>query len=54
MIDAPHEDRADAGPDASRWALRDGYSSTALKCLQPDRNVVVAPQTRWHADDDAG
>ncbi|WP_433856672.1 terminase large subunit domain-containing protein [Streptomyces kronopolitis] len=54
IVDDPHKDRADAESEASRRALHDWYSSTALKRLQPDRNAVVAIQTRWHADDFAG
>ena len=45
---------ADAKSEASRRALHDWYSSTALKRLQPARNAVVAIQTRWHPDDFAG
>ncbi|MDH6189143.1 hypothetical protein M2168_002175 [Streptomyces sp. CZ24] len=54
IIDDPHKDRADAESEASRRALHDWYSSTALKRLQPDRNAVVGIQTRWHPDDWAG
>ncbi|MFJ1607028.1 terminase large subunit domain-containing protein [Streptomyces sp. NPDC088253] len=54
IVDDPHKDRADAESEASRRALHDWYSSTALKRLQPDRNAVVAIQTRWHPDDFAG
>ncbi|MEU7093010.1 terminase large subunit domain-containing protein [Kitasatospora aureofaciens] len=54
IIDDPHKDRADAESDASRNALHDWYSSTALKRLQPDRNAVVGILTRWHPDDWAG
>ncbi|MFF4756812.1 terminase large subunit domain-containing protein [Streptomyces sp. NPDC002514] len=54
IIDDPHKDRADAESQASRRALHDWYSSTALKRLQPDRNCVVGIQTRWHPDDWAG
>ncbi|WP_051710152.1 hypothetical protein [Streptomyces sp. NRRL S-350] len=54
IIDDPHKDRADAESEASRTALHDWYSSTALKRLQPDRNAVVGIQTRWHPDDWAG
>ncbi|WP_326814006.1 terminase large subunit domain-containing protein [Streptomyces sp. NBC_01763] len=54
LIDDPHKDRADAESEASRRALHDWYSSTALKRLQPDRNAVVAIMTRWHPDDFAG
>ncbi|MGW1989591.1 terminase large subunit domain-containing protein [Embleya sp. NPDC001921] len=54
IVDDPHKDRADAESEASRRALYDWYSSTALKRLQPDRNAVVAIQTRWHPDDFAG
>lgn len=54
IVDDPHKDRADAESEASRNALHDWYSSTALKRLQPDRNAVVAIMTRWHPDDFAG
>ncbi|MFF4292107.1 hypothetical protein ACFY0N_00450 [Streptomyces vinaceus] len=54
VVDDPHKDRADAESEASRKHLHDWYSSTALKRLQPDRNAVVAIQTRWHPDDFAG
>ncbi|MFD8774492.1 terminase large subunit domain-containing protein [Streptomyces sp. NPDC059916] len=54
IVDDPHKDRADAESEASRRALHDWYSSTALKRLQPDRNAVVAIMTRWHPDDFAG
>ncbi|MFE0763705.1 hypothetical protein [Streptomyces smyrnaeus] len=54
IVDDPHKDRADAESEASRWALHDWYSSTALKRLQPDRNAVVSIMTRWHPDDFAG
>ncbi|MFE7330798.1 hypothetical protein ACFU8W_38830 [Streptomyces sp. NPDC057565] len=54
IVDDPHKDRADAESEASRRALHDWYSSTALKRLQPDRNAVVGIQTRWHPDDWAG
>ncbi|MFC4060219.1 terminase large subunit domain-containing protein [Planomonospora corallina] len=54
LIDDPHKDRADAESAASRQAVHDWYSSTALKRLQPDRNAVVGIQTRWHPDDWAG
>ncbi|MEU2487056.1 terminase family protein [Streptomyces sp. NPDC012617] len=54
IIDDPHKDRADAESEASRRALHDWYSSTALKRLQPDRNAIVGIQTRWHPDDWAG
>ncbi|MFI9026316.1 hypothetical protein [Streptomyces sp. NPDC053560] len=54
IVDDPHKDRSDAESEASRRALHDWYSSTALKRLQPDRNAVVAIQTRWHVDDFAG
>ncbi|MFZ3595059.1 terminase large subunit domain-containing protein [Streptomyces sp. BH104] len=54
IVDDPHKDRADAESDASRKALHNWYSSTALKRLQPDRNAVVAIMTRWHPDDFAG
>lgn len=54
IVDDPHKDRADAESEASRRALHDWYSSTALKRLQPDRNAVVGIQTRWHPDDFAG
>ncbi|MFE0546545.1 terminase large subunit domain-containing protein [Streptomyces sp. NPDC058891] len=54
VVDDPHKDRADAESEASRRALHDWYSSTALKRLQPDRNAVVGIMTRWHPDDWAG
>ncbi|MFJ7489696.1 terminase large subunit domain-containing protein [Streptomyces sp. NPDC097727] len=54
IIDDPHKDRADAESDAARRALHDWYSSAGLSRLQPDRNAVVAIQTRWHPDDFAG
>ncbi|MFI1408726.1 terminase large subunit domain-containing protein [Streptomyces sp. NPDC020707] len=54
IVDDPHKDRADAESEAFRRHLHDWYSSTALKRLQPDRNAVVAIQTRWHPDDFAG
>ena len=54
VVDDPHKDRADAESEASRRALHDWYSSTALKRLQPDRNAVEAIMTRWHPDDFAG
>ncbi|WP_168714078.1 hypothetical protein [Streptomyces sp. A1136] len=54
IVDDPHKDRADAESEASRRALHDWYSSTALKRLQADRNAVVGIQTRWHPDDWAG
>lgn len=54
IVDDPHKDRADAESEASRRALHDWYSSTALKRLQPDRNAVVSIMTRWHPDDFAG
>ncbi|WP_308416877.1 terminase large subunit domain-containing protein [Streptomyces sp. AJS327] len=54
VVDDPHKDRADAESEASRRALHDWYSSTALKRLQPDRHAVVGIQTRWHPDDWAG
>ncbi|WP_432001614.1 terminase large subunit domain-containing protein [Streptomyces sioyaensis] len=54
IVDDPHKDRADAESEASRQALHDWYSSTALTRLQPDRNAVVAIMTRWHPDDFAG
>ncbi|WP_250302076.1 MULTISPECIES: hypothetical protein [unclassified Streptomyces] len=54
IVDDPHKDRADAESEASRRALHDWYSSTALKRLQADRNCVVGIQTRWHPDDWAG
>lgn len=54
VIDDPHKDRADAESEASRKALHDWYSSAGLTRLQPDRNAVVAIQTRWHPDDFAG
>lgn len=54
IVDDPHKDRADAESEASRRAVHDWYSSTALKRLQPDRNAVVAIMTRWHPDDFAG
>jgi hypothetical protein len=54
IIDDPHKDRADAESEASRRALHDWYSSTALKRLQPDRNAVIGIMTRWHPDDWAG
>ena len=54
IVDDPHKDRADAESEASRQHVHEWYSSTALKRLQPDRNAVVAIQTRWHPDDFAG
>lgn len=54
VVDDPHKDRADAESQASRTAVHDWYSSTALKRLQPDRNAVVIIMTRWHVDDLAG
>ncbi|MEV6565879.1 terminase large subunit domain-containing protein [Streptomyces kronopolitis] len=54
IVDDPHKDRADAESEASRRHVHEWYSSTALKRLQPDRNAVVAIQTRWHPDDFAG
>ncbi|MEV8350808.1 hypothetical protein ACFVTT_27835 [Streptomyces niveus] len=54
IVDDPHKDRADAESEASRRALHDWYSSTALKRLQPDRNAVVGIQARRHPDDWAG
>ncbi|MFK0103162.1 hypothetical protein [Streptomyces sp. NPDC091040] len=54
IIDDPHKDRADAESEASRRALHEWHSSTALKRLQPDRNAIVRIQTRWHPGDWAG
>lgn len=54
IIDDPHKDRAEAESAKMRARVHDWWSSAALKRLQPDRNAVVAIQTRWHPDDFAG
>lgn len=54
VVDDPHKDRAEAESAKMRERVHDWWSSAALKRLQPDRNAVVAIQTRWHPDDFAG
>ena len=54
VVDDPHKDRADAESPVLRGHVHDWWSSAALKRLQPDRNAVVAIQTRWHPDDFCG
>ncbi|MER7740028.1 terminase family protein [Streptomyces sp. NPDC096538] len=54
VVDDPHKDRAEAESKKMREKVHDWWSSAALKRLQPDRNAVVAIQTRWHPDDFAG
>ncbi|MFK4152921.1 hypothetical protein ACI2LV_13200 [Streptomyces fungicidicus] len=54
IVDDPHKDRAEAESRKMREKVHDWWSSAALKRLQPDRNAVVAIQTRWHPDDFAG
>ncbi|MFF4147153.1 hypothetical protein ACFY0A_38895 [Streptomyces sp. NPDC001698] len=54
IVDDPHKDRADAESARLREQVHDWWSSAALKRLQPDRNAVVAIQTRWHPDDFCG
>lgn len=54
VVDDPHKDRAEAESARLREHVHDWWSSAALKRLQPDRNAVVAIQTRWHPDDFAG
>ncbi|MFF0134222.1 terminase large subunit domain-containing protein [Streptomyces mirabilis] len=54
IVDDPHKDRAEAESRKMRERVHDWWSSAALKRLQPDRNAVVAIQTRWHPDDFAG
>ncbi|MFJ4716784.1 hypothetical protein [Streptomyces sp. NPDC088785] len=54
VVDDPHKDRADAESPRLREHVHDWWSSAALRRLQPDRNAVVAIQTRWHPDDFCG
>lgn len=54
VVDDPHKDRQEAESAKMRERVHDWWSSAALKRLQPDRNAVVAIQTRWHPDDFAG
>ncbi|MEW2568337.1 hypothetical protein [Streptomyces sp. NPDC047070] len=54
VVDDPHKDRADAESPRLREHVHEWWSSAALKRLQPDRNAVVAIQTRWHPDDFSG
>ncbi|MFB8347933.1 terminase large subunit domain-containing protein [Streptomyces niveus] len=54
VVDDPHKDRQEAESKKMRERVHDWWSSAALKRLQPDRNAVVAIQTRWHPDDFAG
>ncbi|MFE4796222.1 hypothetical protein ACFRFL_14165 [Streptomyces sp. NPDC056708] len=54
VVDDPHKDRQEAESALMRARVHDWWSSAALKRLQPDRNAVVAIQTRWHPDDFAG
>ncbi|MFJ6561919.1 hypothetical protein ACIQMV_19075 [Streptomyces sp. NPDC091412] len=54
IVDDPHKDRAEAESARLREHVHEWWSSAALKRLQPDRNAVVAIQTRWHPDDFAG
>ena len=54
VVDDPHKDRAEAESPRLREHVHEWWSSAALKRLQPDRNAVIAIQTRWHPDDFCG
>ncbi|MFD4315009.1 hypothetical protein [Streptomyces sp. NPDC058548] len=54
VVDDPHKDRGEAESPRLREHVHEWWSSAALKRLQPDRNAVVAIQTRWHPDDFSG
>ncbi|MFI0827267.1 terminase large subunit domain-containing protein [Streptomyces roseolus] len=54
VVDDPHKDRGEAESARMRQQVHEWWSSAALKRLQPDRNAVVAIQTRWHPDDFSG